>query len=167
MQSVALDVTAAPSEDDIGLVERELVSFNVDRSQPYDLTPLGVFVRNADGAALGGATAHTNWGWLTIDGFWLPQSLRRSGWGRRILAAAEEEARRRGCTRSRLYTYSFQAQGFYEKHGYTVFGILDDYPPGHRQIWLRKDLTISSRVYHIVAEDCISPFGIAGSVTTK
>ena len=145
MRSLALDVTAVPSGDDIEFIERELVAFNVECSRPYDLMPLGVFVRNADGATLGGATGHTNWSWLTIDGFWLPEALRRGGWGGRILAAAEEEARRRGCNRSRLYTYSFQAQGFYEKQGYTVFGVLDDYPPGHRQVWLRKDLPASSQ----------------------
>ena len=121
-------------------MERELIAFNVDRSRPYDLTPLGVFVKDADGSTLGGATGHTSWGWLTIDGFWLPEVLRRGGWGGRILTATENEARRRGCTRSRLYTYSFQAQGFYEKQGYTVFSVLDDYPPGHRQVWLMKDL---------------------------
>ena len=102
--------------------------------------PLGVFVRGTDGSTLGGATGHTNWGWLYIDGFWLPEVLRGAVGGGRILTAAEDEARRRGCTRSRLYTYSFQARGFYEKHGYQVFGVLDDYPPGHQQVWLRKDL---------------------------
>ena len=122
-------------------MERELVAFNVDRSGPYDLMPLAVFARDADGRTLGGATGHTNWGWLTIDGFWLPQVLRRGGWGSRIVRAAEDEARRRGCSRSRLYTYSFRAQGFYEKQGYTVCGVLDDYPPGHRQVWLQKNFT--------------------------
>lgn len=140
MSSLTIDLTATPSGSDIELVERELVAFNVDRSQPYRLVALGVFVRNADGVTLGGVTGHTNWGWLTIDGFWLPEVLRRGGLGGQILTAAENEARRRGCTRSRLYTYSFQAQGFYEKQGYTVFGVLNDYPPGHRQVWLRKDL---------------------------
>ena len=66
--------------------------------------------------------------------------MRLGGWGGRVLAAAEGEARARGCRRARLYTYSFQAQGFYERHGYAVFGTLEDYPPGHRQVWMRKDL---------------------------
>jgi hypothetical protein len=26
------------------------------------------------------------------------------------------------------------------KHGYTVFGVLDDLPPGHQRFFLRKDL---------------------------
>jgi ribosomal protein S18 acetylase RimI-like enzyme len=90
---------------------------------------------------VGGVTGSTNWGWLYLDCFWLPDALRQGGWGGRVLAAAEAEAVARGCRRARLYTYSFQAQGFYERHGYTVFGTLEDYPPGHRQVWMRKDLS--------------------------
>jgi hypothetical protein len=40
----------------------------------------------------------------------------------------------------RLFSFSFQAPGFYEKLGYRTFGVLEDYPPGQAQVWLRKDL---------------------------
>jgi hypothetical protein len=39
-----------------------------------------------------------------------------------------------------LDTMSFQALPFYQKQGYTVFGILEDLPEGHRRYYLRKDL---------------------------
>jgi hypothetical protein len=53
---------------------------------------------------------------------------------------AEAEAVRRGCHGAQLDTYSFQAQGFYEKLGYAVFGIVEDYPSGHSRIYLSKRL---------------------------
>jgi len=37
--------------------------------------------------------------------------------------------------------FSFQARGFYEKVGYTVFGRLDDCPPGHSRFYMQKPLT--------------------------
>lgn len=40
-----------------------------------------------------------------------------------------------------LDTLDFQALPFYEREGYSIFGILEDYPPGHRQYYLRKSLT--------------------------
>ena len=52
--------------------------------------------------------------------------------GSRLLAKAEEIARDRGCVGIRLDTMSFQAPGFYSRHGYTEFGRIDDCPPGHR-----------------------------------
>ena len=57
-----------------------------------------------------------------------------------IAEAAENEARKRGCRHVRLFSYSFQAPDFYQKRGYEVFGVLEGYPPGERQVWLRKDL---------------------------
>lgn len=97
-------------------------------------------MRGADGRAIGGATGYTDRGWLYLDCFWLPEHLRRGGLGRRVLWAAEDEARRRGCGDSRLFTYSFQARGFYERNGYAVFGVLEGFPPGHSQVWMRKAL---------------------------
>lgn len=54
---------------------------------------------------------------------------------------AEEEAIRRGCHGSYLDTFDFQARGFNERLGYTVFGGLEDTPPGHTRYFLRKMLT--------------------------
>ena len=42
---------------------------------------------------------------------------------------AEREAIRRGCRGAWLDTYSFQARGFYERLGYTIFGTIDNIHP--------------------------------------
>ena len=56
------------------------------------------------------------------------------------LRAAEQFALEHGCPGSYLDTFEFQALPFYERHGYTVFGVLEDYPPGSRRFYLRKVL---------------------------
>ncbi len=77
---------------------------------------------------------------LFVELLFVPDSMRRAGIGRQVLRAAEEEAARRGCVGVWLDTFSFQARGFYERLGYTVFGTLDDYPPGHNRFFLEKRL---------------------------
>ena len=62
------------------------------------------------------------------------------GDGRRLLAVAEDEARRRGAKNAFLDTFSFQAPDFYRQHGYQVFGELPDFPPGHTRAFLTKKL---------------------------
>jgi hypothetical protein len=57
-----------------------------------------------------------------------------------MLLAAEAEALRRGCPGAWLSTFTFQARGFYERLGYSAFGTVDDYPPGHSLIFLSKRL---------------------------
>ena len=75
---------------------------------------------------------------LHVDLLFLPESLRRNGIGRQLMKDAEREAIRRGCRGAWLDTYSFQARGFYERLGYKIFGTIDDYPPGHSRIFLKK-----------------------------
>ena len=60
--------------------------------------------------------------------------------GTRLLEAAENVARVRGCGRAWLDTFEYQARPFYEKLGYRLFGTLEGYPPGYRQYYLTKQL---------------------------
>jgi GNAT superfamily N-acetyltransferase len=97
-------------------------------------------VRDDQGKILGGLLGVTYWGWLTVEIFWLSDNLQRKGYGSRMLLMAEEEALKRGCHHAHLDTMDFQAHGFYEKHGYRVFGVLEDLPAGHQRIFLSKSL---------------------------
>ncbi|HCT07991.1 MAG TPA: GNAT family N-acetyltransferase, partial [Pseudomonas sp.] len=57
-----------------------------------------------------------------------------------LLQAFEDEARRRGCRHAVLYTLSFQAPGFYEKHGWVRFGEIPCEPQGSCRVFLSKPL---------------------------
>jgi hypothetical protein len=41
---------------------------------------------------------------------------------------------------ARLDTFSFQPRGFYENLGFTIFGQLDEYPPGFQRHFLKKTI---------------------------
>lgn len=101
--------------------------------------PLAIWLRDEKGKIKGGLTAETFWGWLSIDDLWLAEELRGGGFGSEMMTLAEGEARSRGCRQAVLKTFDFQARDFYEKHGYRVIGELDDFPPGHKFYWMRKD----------------------------
>src|SRR4029453_19464389 len=71
------------------------------------------------------------WTWggcLYVRTLWGREDFRRQGLGRRLMAAAEREARRRGCGRAMLETLEFQAPEFYAKLGYRVTDELEGYP---------------------------------------
>ena len=107
---------------------------------PRDWAPLCLSLRDAAGALVGGLYGASMWGWLLIDGLWVDVGLRGRGLGSRLLAAAEAAARVRGCRGMRLGTFDFQARGFYERHGFRVFGELPDFPVGHSHYELGKVL---------------------------
>lgn len=62
---------------------------------------------------IGGLLGRTSLGLLFIDLVFLPDTVRGQGFGSRIMQVAEEEARRRGCGASVLYTISLQGPAFW------------------------------------------------------
>ena len=129
-----------PSESDLAVVRDGLHAFNTLAALDDGHQALTLFLRDEHGALLGGLLGDTYWGWLHVAILWLEENARRQGHGSRLLAAAEAEAIRRGCHHVHLDTMSFQALPFYEKRGYSVWGILDDLPIGHKRIFLSKAL---------------------------
>jgi ribosomal protein S18 acetylase RimI-like enzyme len=63
------------------------------------------------------------------------------GLGRDLVAAAEREARARGCDVMVLDSHDFQAPGFYAKLGYVVCGRTEGTPRGSGQSLFRKQLS--------------------------
>ena len=118
-----------------------LGAFNRTKVGPEGVRPLGLLLRaSADAPIEGGVVGWSWYGWLHIAFVYLPELLRGAGLGRRLLQRTEAIARERGCHGIWLDTFSFQARGFYEKLGFSVFGELEDYPPGHGRIFLKKRL---------------------------
>ena len=108
---------------------------------PRDWRPLNLALRKRDGTLAGGVYGATMWKWLLIDGLWVAQEIRARGIGRELILAAESKAMERGCRGAWLGTFDFQARGFYERLGYTVFAELPGFPPGHAHYHLKKVLT--------------------------
>jgi GNAT superfamily N-acetyltransferase len=104
-------------------------------------TPLQVCALADDGSLAAGLDAHTWATWLHVDLLWVEGRHRGAGLGSRLLAEAERIAREeRGCVRSRVETWDFQAPGFYRQHGYDVVAVVPDYPPGVKEFTLTKRL---------------------------
>jgi GNAT superfamily N-acetyltransferase len=135
---IALDDATA---GDLAVVEQGLVDHARERGiAPRQHRHLTVLLRDDRGGVAGGLAATTVWGWLQVTQLWIRADLRGRGHGGAVLAAAEDEARRRGCHHALLDTFDFQARGFYERRGYAVFGELRDFPRGHARLFMRKAL---------------------------
>jgi GNAT superfamily N-acetyltransferase len=140
MSELRLTLENAPNEADEQFVQDQLIAYNLAKTGLHDYQPLAVFLRDDAGAILGGLTGFTWGGALKIEILWVRDDQRGGGYGARMLAMAEDEARRRGCQQVILDTHSFQAPAFYPKHGYTQCGVADDWPVGHKQYYFQKRL---------------------------
>jgi predicted N-acetyltransferase YhbS len=134
--------TLAPTRDPRAeaAITGGLAAYNAEHFRPSDIATLDVLLRDDSGDPVGGLLGHTSFGLFFLDLFYLPEGLRRAGLGSRIIGLAEDEARRRGCTAVVVYTVTFQAPGFYERHGYRRFGEIACPPDGATRIFLTKPL---------------------------
>lgn len=127
-------------DSDANHVRDMLSLFNVARTGHDYWRPVRIFVRDSTGFIRGGLTGDIWGGWLHVSILWIEEPLRGTGLGRRLLEAAEEEARECGARYAHLDSHSFQAPAFYGKLGYVEFGRLEDAPLGHTQHFLWKRL---------------------------
>ena len=129
-----------PAKEETERIRAELFRFNSDRVGDDGHEPLNIVEYDEKGNVIGGIIGGTYWGWMYVDILWVHENHRRSGIGSKLLAAAEKEAKARGCHHVHLDTMSWQAPEFYKKHGYTVVGILPDIPTGNQKYLLMKEL---------------------------
>jgi len=117
-----------------------LAAYNREKFGRVDTRTLDILVHDDSGEIVGGLLGRSSLGLFFLDLFYLPETLRRGGLGSRMIQLAEDEARRRGCTAAFVYTVTFQAPDFYERHGYRRFGEIACPPDGATRIFLTKTL---------------------------
>ena len=133
-------VDSEPRDEDVQFLEDRINEHNMMRTGRRDYQPLALYQRDNDNTIVAGPCGFTWAGWLEVKFLWVNEILRGQGIGRRLLEAAEAEARARGCTHVWLDSYTFQAPTFYEHLGYEVFGRLRGYPPPEDRVFLSKAL---------------------------
>lgn len=131
-------VTDAPDDASKAMISEGLGAFNLEQAGYKDSKPLAVLIKDPDGRTIGGMLGRTSYGLLLVDLVYVPKAMRGRDLGSRMLTAMEAEGRRRGCRSGVLYTLSFQAPGFYEKHGWHEFGRVPCDPPGTSRVFLTK-----------------------------
>ena len=137
---IQIETLTSLAETDRGAIFQSLSAYNDAHVGPSHYAPLAIVLRDEAGTQLGGLWGHLYYDWLFIELLFVPEAVRGQGFGSRLLADAEAAAREKGCVGIWLDSFSFQAPGFYLKHGFEVWGTLDDYPRGHRRVFLRKRL---------------------------
>ena len=135
-----LKVEDHPDPRDLAFLDDQINAYNIAVTQIDDWRALAIFVRDDAGHLLAGISGGTWAGYLEVKDLWVREDQRGQGLGRRLLLAAEQEARERGCQQVLLDTHDFQAPEFYKRLGYTVFGVFEGIGGRHTRYYLRKKL---------------------------
>lgn len=136
-----MDVSDEAPQADLDRVLEGLTAFNAGEVGPPNRRALSVLLRpDASGPVVGGLVGYTAWNWLFTGNLWLSEELRGQAFAGRLLGAAEEEARRRGCHSAWIDTFNPVARRAYEAAGYAVFGSLPRFVGDRTRFFLSKTL---------------------------
>jgi len=140
-RNFVLTLLSTPDHEAKEEAANSLYQYNVQKTGIADRKPIAATLSDpASGKVLGGLWGRTELGLLFLDMLFLPEDVRGYSQGGHLLSAIEAEAGRRGCKRAIVETSSFQAPGFYERHGYEEFGRVEFDLPGQARVFLRKNL---------------------------
>ncbi|CVH24653.1 Uncharacterised protein [Serratia marcescens] len=141
MKECHIEISDRVTPEITSCIAEGLDRFNDQQIGYGDRLPLAVVVKDPDsGEVLGEITGRSSLGLLFLDLFYLPEALRGAGLGSELLRRFEQEGRRRGCLSAVLYTISFQAPDFYQRHGWQRMGEVPCLPPGTSRIFMSKTL---------------------------
>ena len=131
-----------PNKNEIEFVNNALEKFNNIHVGPDNHLLLNIVEYDENQNVIAGILGGTYWGWLHIDILWVDENFRSKKIGSRLLIAAENEAKKRGCHSVHVDTMSWQAPEFYKKHGYELISELDNIPNGYKKFHFIKRLDV-------------------------
>ncbi len=139
MPEWTITISDSVADADVAAHRDALDAFNFATTGYRDGRSLSCFLY--DGEDLVAGIDGFSWGgYARVDYLWVRESERGKGLGSKLLSAAEDEARRRGCATIVLDTHSFQAPDLYRSRGYTEIGTTIDTPLGYSQTTFQKAL---------------------------
>ena len=129
---------------EVVIIENKITSCNnskVPFIQEQPFINLNFCIKDDSGLIIAGITSLMYcWGMLFVDILAVDEKYYKNGLGSKLLSHVENEAKKLGATLAHLGTFDFQAKDFYIKHGYEVFGVLDDCPKDHKRYYMKKEL---------------------------
>ena len=117
-----------------------LIDWNEKQVGPRSTYRFNLTIRGESGELLAGLTGESFWTFLYVAVMWIDEQHRHQGFGRALLARAEQIAREQSCEVVFVSTMQFQAVGFYEKCGYVQFGALESSRDPLTRLWFSKRL---------------------------
>jgi len=133
-------VEDSPDPADLALLEEHVAAAAIAAVGGDAEREFGVFVRDDTGRVLAGISGIVWGGYCELQAMWVDEALRGQGLARALMAAAEEEARSRGCAVVVFLAYDLLAAGLYERLGYDTVGVVEGCPSGSTARWFRKAL---------------------------
>lgn len=94
-----------------------------------------------NGQLLGSAQISLSFNYLLLESIWVEETEQKNGFGVRLYNEIENFAKQQNCDKILLNTFDFlNALTFWQRVGFEKVGVVENCPPGHKLIYLEKNL---------------------------
>lgn len=136
---IILDETGNKELEDV--IKQGVIDYNIPYLGLWDSKPFAFYIKNDKGKVIAGIYGYyLKKRLLGIEYFWVEGEYRHQKLGTKLLKSTEDFARLHKCPTVDLYTMDFQAQGFYEKHGFVLLGTIPKWRFGYDAHFMSKVL---------------------------
>jgi len=139
MSSIEYFIENTPDASDDKVIRDGIVNFNTQILKEK-ASRFSVFAKD-DTQIIGGALVWEHSDALYIDVLWCDENYRKQGVGTKIITMIDDVAKNKGLPKIFVDTYEFQAQVYYEKHGFSCIGTIPKYLKDYNRIFMRKDIS--------------------------
>ncbi|MBP6951636.1 MAG: N-acetyltransferase [Alphaproteobacteria bacterium] len=129
-----------PSSEDVAVLDQGIED-NARLKKGMDpIEPFAFFVKDQKGQVLAGCRGDIIHGCVYTGSLWVSEPLRGKGIGTRLLQAAEQLAREKGCAMATINTMDWEALELYQSLGYKVDLARKGYKNNSTFYFLKKEL---------------------------
>ncbi|MBS0625020.1 MAG: GNAT family N-acetyltransferase [Verrucomicrobia bacterium] len=122
-----------------GILFQGISNYAFQKKSLPPIRPFSIFIQ--DKKILGGVSGVTFYGSLYIDSLWIDESIRRQGWGSKLIREAEKIGRDRKARFATVNTMDWEGLPFYQKLGYSIEFVREGYDENSKMYLLRKNLS--------------------------
>ncbi|AVP59927.1 MULTISPECIES: GNAT family N-acetyltransferase [Clostridium] len=137
-------IRESSSEKEADLIVDRIVEYNLSKvhgKQEVHLLSINRVIEDTNGEIIAGILSKMYcWNCIYIDALWVKEEYRKDKLGTKLLKEIEKIAKEKDCHLIHLDTFDFQAKDFYIKHGYEIFGVLDQCPENHKRYFMKKSI---------------------------
>lgn len=138
MDTIEYAIDQNPKPEDDKVLREGIINFNAGVIKEK-ATHFNVYAKE-NNQIVGGALVWEHSDAFYIDVLWLNENYRKKGIGSKIISIIDTVALDKVISKIFVDTYAFQAQEFYQKHGFNSIGTIPGYLLGYNRIFLRKDI---------------------------
>jgi N-acetylglutamate synthase-like GNAT family acetyltransferase len=136
MYNIIYSIEADPDKSYAHTIREAIIEFNW--SILKETTKSFCVVAKNDEQVVGGALLYQQSDAIYIDILWCHEDYRKQGIGSQIIKMIEQVAFDNNIHQIFVDTYGFQAEKFYQSHGFNVIAVVPKYLCGYDKIFLQK-----------------------------